>query len=176
MLQRPKRPRGNHQPEEHAKENLCKHHVNNLARAGALSIHNGQDNDRQHIGPGVVAPALQLQHGGRAVFQVELLGAQDIKHRGRIRRPQHRADKQALQPIEAKRKAAEQPGEQRRKQHTDGGEQQRLSRNPFGLMPLGAEAAVKDNKDQCDGANLLRKFKILKRNFKNTVRAEHHAQ
>ena len=67
------------------------------AAGGNSPAHGRQHGDGHHVGAGIVAAALDLQHGGSAVFEVQLSGAQDGEYGGGVRGAQHGADEQALQ-------------------------------------------------------------------------------
>lgn len=74
------------------------------------------------------------------------------------------------------RQVAEQTGKEGGNRNAESGEQRGFCRNRPGSLPFCAETAVKHNKNQRNGAELFRYCVIVKRNFKQSVRAEYHAQ
>ena len=70
-------------------------------------------------------------------------------------------------------KRAHQPGGEDRAQ---GGEEHGLSRHGSGLLPVGAEAAVKHNEDEGQGADVLGQGVVVEGDLHHPVRAEEHAQ
>ena len=51
-----------------------------------------------------------------------------------------------------------------------------MRRHPPAFAPVGAEAAVKDDKNQRYGTKLFGKLEIFKFDFEQSVRAEYHTQ
>ena len=73
-------------------------------------------------------------------------------------------------------KAAKQCGKRRGKHNACGGQQKSLKRYRFCRAPLSAEPAVKHNKNQRYSTQFFGKRIIVKIDFKNPVRTEHHTQ
>ena len=140
----------------------------------ALS-HQTQDNQRQHIGRGVVAPALHLQERSQPSLEVQLAGTQNGEYRGRVRGRDHRSDKHALPQVAVQQPGTEQPGQRSRDHHTQRCHPYGLGRHRPGVLPTCAESTVKDDEDKADGAYPARRFVVVEIDAARPVRAEQHA-
>lgn len=166
---------GDPHPEGRPEEKLGKDLPGKGAALG-LAGHQGQDDHREHVGEGVVAAALHLQQGGGVFPQAQVLGAEDGEHRGSVGGADDRPQQKALQLGQAQDlpgKQAHQPGGEDRAQ---GGEEHGLSRHGSGLLPVGAEAAVKHNEDEGQGADVLGHGVVVEGDLHHPVRAEEHTQ
>lgn len=63
----------------------------------SVSGHPVQDNDCQHIGKWIVASAFNFQKRGRALFEIQLFGAENRKYGSRVRRTQDSSCKKSFQ-------------------------------------------------------------------------------
>ena len=71
---------------------------------------------------------------------------------------------------------AEESGKQRRENGAEGGHDQRLQGSRFCRFPAGAEAVVKHDEDQGDGADIFRKSEIGEIDPQESLGAKDHTK
>ena len=120
--------------------------------------------------------AVQLQHGGCAVFEAHIFRTEYGEDRGRVRGADDRAYEHAVQKAEFQDKITEETCEGGGDHNSQSGEEHRFDGNRSGLIPVGAETAVEHNEDQCCGADIFRQRIIVERDFYDTVCSESHTE
>lgn len=130
----------------------------------------------EHVAHGVVGAGLDLQKGVRMVLQCQFLGAQDAEHRRGVGGGDHRADEKALQPRQGENEVGEYRYSACGPRYPQGGQHHSGGQHRPGYPDVGAEAAVKHDEDQADGAHRINRFIVVERYLENTILTKEHAQ
>ena len=139
-----------------------------------LSSHDAHRHGGKHVGDGVVGARLDLQQGVGVVLQGQLLGAQDVEHRGRVGGGDHRADEKALHPGQPQDQVGKDGHRSGGSGHSQGGQHHRLDHHGPGGVQVGAEAAVEHNENQAGRADHVGGVIVVKGNSEQAVFSKAH--
>ena len=139
-----------------------------------LSSHDANRHGGKHVGDGVVGARLDLQQGVGVVLQGQLLGAQDVEHRGRVGGGDHRADEKALHPGQPQDQVGKGGHRSGGPGHSQGGQHHRLDHHRPGGVQVGAEAAVEHNENQAGRADHVGGVIVVKGNSEQAVFSKAH--
>ncbi len=126
-------------------------------------------------GEGIIGTRLHFEHGADARAQPQAAGIDQEKHRGRVGRCHHGTHQQGLDPVEAKDVFGDRRRQNCGNEHADCCESRRGRQNVAEGREARAQAAIEQNKGQCDRPDRVRRVNVVELDTAWPVLAGQHA-